>query len=97
YNTIEYYIGFTYHGFNINLYQTVTDYFAVNSDSPPFNWEKNHFASPNGSSFGSPYIEANYEWKFCKKWKASLHVGYQRVTNYSELSYLDWQAALTYA
>lgn len=96
YDTIEYYIGASYKGLEIKISQTITDFFAVNSVSPPFNWEKNRFACPNGHSFGSSYIEANYQHSLYAKLKASLHVGYQTVTNYSELDYLDWQAAVTY-
>lgn len=95
YNTVEYYIGLNYKGFNVKLWQTINDYYGVNSDNPPFNWRTLSFSKRNGHSYGSPYVEANYEWELCPKWSAGLHVGYQAVIHYSELNYLDWQVSLT--
>lgn len=96
YNTLEYYLGIIYKNFNIKFYQTLTDYYGVNSSNPPFNWSENRFVRPHGGSQGSPYIEANYEWLISLKWKAGFHVGYQAVINYPQLNYIDWQASLTY-
>lgn len=96
YNAVEYYIGLRYKAFNVKFYQTITDYFGVNSENPPFNWEKRMLSRPNGHSVGSPYIEANLEWSFFPKWIANLHIGYQAIINYPQLNYFDWMAALTY-
>lgn len=96
YNYIEYYIGLGYKGFNIKFYQTIDDYAGINSHNPPTNWETGRLVRPNGHSYGSPYIEANFEWSPYAKWKASLHVGYQAIVNYPQLNYADWQVGLTY-
>lgn len=101
YNTIEYYVGIEYKGFEIKLSQTLTDYFGVNSHNPPTNWKKGlpgFPTRPNGHSRGSFYIEGNYEWspKRWPKFTGIAHLGYQTVTNYSELNYLDWQVGMTY-
>jgi uncharacterized protein (TIGR02001 family) len=95
YDTLEYYFAIIYKGFNIKLYQVVTDFFGDNSKNPPFNWRKKRFVRPNGHSYGSPYVEANLEWSPYPKLKTSLRVGYQTVTNYSMLNYLDWQVGLS--
>ncbi|MFA6916863.1 MAG: TorF family putative porin [Parachlamydiales bacterium] len=96
YNTVEYFAGFSYKGFNMKLYQTITDYYGVNSTNPPFDWQEFRFTGANGNSLWSPYIEANYEWTPCPKWTAGVHVGYQAITHYTELNYLDWQVSLNY-
>lgn len=96
YDTVEYYIGFIYKNFSIKLYQTLTDYFGVNSHNPPTNWDKNRPIRPNGHSRGSLYVEADLDFDPDPKWKISFHAGYQSVTNYPQLSYFDWQVAVTY-
>lgn len=95
YDTVEYYVSIMYKKFEIKLSLTITDYFANNSSNPPMNWDTGRPIRPNGSSFGSPYLEANYEYSFYPKWKANFHIGYQGVVNYPQLSYLDWLAGLT--
>lgn len=96
YDSLEYYIAFSYKGFNIRLSQTLTDFFAVNSCAPPKNWKNNRIVRPNGHSYHSPYLEMNYVWSPASKTTVSFHVGYQGVTNYPELNYYDWQIALAY-
>ncbi|CUI17988.1 hypothetical secreted protein [Candidatus Protochlamydia naegleriophila] len=107
YNTAEFYIELSYKWLSVKYWQTLTNYFGICSDNPPFNWEKNRADRPNGSSKGSNYIEANATFdlykkvcwpRFCLKGgKLSLllHVGHQTVRNYEHLSYTDWRATLT--
>lgn len=107
YNTGEFYIELAYKWFNIKYWQTLTDYFGINSDNTPFNWKKNLADKPKGSSRGSIYIEANATFNLYKKvcWpqlclkggKLSLllHVSHQTVRHYEHLSYTDWRATLT--
>lgn len=95
YNTLEYYISVNYKGFEIKLSQGLTDFFGVNSDNPPMNWDKGHPIPPNGPTYGSAYLEANLDVSLCPKWKISFHLGYQNVVNYSQLNYLDWLINLT--
>ncbi len=96
YDFIEYYFGVGYKGFNIRIFLTLDDYSGVNSNNPPTNWDTGRPIAPNGHSQFSPYVEANYEWSPYPKWKASLHIGYQGVTNYPQLNYTDWQVGLSY-
>ncbi len=95
YDTLEYYISANYKGLEVKLSLTLTDYFADTSSNPPQNWDKNRFSRPSGSSYGSAYLETNLDVDLCPKLKASFHLGYQKVTNYSRLNYLDWLVSLT--
>jgi uncharacterized protein (TIGR02001 family) len=95
YNTVEYYVGITYKNFGIKITQTLTDYFGFNSDNPPINWDKKRTLRPNGHSYFSPYLEANYAWTINTKWSASCHIAYQGMTNYPDLGYIDWNVVVT--
>lgn len=105
YNTAQYNIEISYKWFSLAWAQMFTNYFAICSQSPPFNWKKNHFDKPNGSSKGSPYVEVNLSfdlWEkltFCDvelgKLNLKLHAGYQWVRHYSQLNYADWLAVLS--
>lgn len=95
YDTLEYYFAVEYKKLEFKLSLTVTDYFANNSSNPPMNWNKLKPVRPNGSSFGSPYLEINYEYPFYPKWKVAFHIGYQGVINYPQLNYVDWLVNLT--
>lgn len=90
YDTVEYYIALDYKELELKLSLTLTDFFGNNSSNPPTNWDTGRRVSPNGHSYGSPYLEANYEWAFHRRWKANFHLGYQGVVNYPELGYVDW-------
>ncbi len=96
YNTLEIFASLKIKGFQLKVSDTLTDFFGVNSYNPPFNWDKKRFASRNGNSIGSPYIEANWEIQLISPWIFTLHTGYQCVVHYPELNYLDWQIAVTY-
>jgi len=96
YNTLEYYIQITFKKVSVKYWQTLTNYFGNNSNSPPFNWEDGFFDAPNGSSRGSIYIQGDWTMDFCKKWNLLLHVGHQWVRHYNHISYTDWLASLTY-
>lgn len=105
YDTAEWYLELTYKWLSIKFSQSLTNYFGINSNDPPFNWKRNHIAHKNGNSRYSGYIEANaifeiYEklcWHFLKGGKLNLllHIGHVHVRNYNELSYTEWRAALT--
>lgn len=107
YNTVEFYIELSYRWLSVKYWNTLTNYFGICSNNPPFNWKKNRADRLNGSSKGSNYIEANATFdlynkicwpRFCLKggkltWL--LHVGHQTVRNYEHLSCTDWRATLT--
>jgi uncharacterized protein (TIGR02001 family) len=95
YGTLEYYVSVTYKDFQIKLSETLTDYFGVNSSNPPLNWDIVRPIKPNGNSYGSLYLEANYEFSVNAKTKLDFHIGYQTITHYSQLNYLDWLVMLT--
>lgn len=96
YNTVEYYIQLSYKKFNITFHQTLTDFYGVCSKSPPINWNTHRTVKPNGHSYWSPYIEANWQIPFYEKFSLTLHAGYQGVINYPQLNYVDWLVSLTY-
>lgn len=96
YDMVEFYAQFTYKDFNVTFHQTVTDYSGINSNNPPIDWNTGRFAKHNGHSIGSYYIEANWNKAIGKKWKLTLHAGYQSIVNYPELNFFDWQAVATY-
>lgn len=105
YNTAEFYVELSYKWLSIRYWQTLTNYFGITSDNPPFNWHDNILDEPNGSSKGSSYIEANLTYDIKEKihfrclelGKLSLllHVGYQNVRHYHHLSYTDWKVTVT--
>lgn len=105
YNTAEFYIKLSYKWLSIRYFQTITNYFGINSNNTPFNWNKNLADPPNGSSRGSNYIEASLTFDLIEKvhfgcyqaGKLNLLVlaGHQTVRNYKHLSYTDWRATLT--
>ncbi len=95
YNTLEYYLGLTYRGLTFNFYQTLTNFYGIGSKNPPFNFDTFAFATPNGSSVGSIYVEAELEVALCKKLELLVHFGHQGVRHYSEISYFDWFVTVT--
>lgn len=105
YNTGEFYIELTYKRLSVKYWQTLTDYFGINSDNPPFNWEKNRADRPNGHSYGSNNIEASFSFDISKKmcwgrltggkFNLLLVVGHQTVRHYEHLSCTHWRVTLT--
>lgn len=91
YNSVECFGSLSYENLKIKLLVTATDFFGVNSSNPPTNWNTRRVVRPNGHSYGSSYIELNYEAPVYRNWRIILHTGYQTVVHYSMLNYLDWQ------
>lgn len=104
-DTAEFYLELTYKWFSIKYYQTVTNYFGIDSDNPPFNWKRNRSDHRNKSSRGSNDIEVSINWDLIKKVHFGCHeagklslllqVGHQTVRHYEHLSCTHWQATLT--
>jgi uncharacterized protein (TIGR02001 family) len=97
YNTSEYYLEFVYNVLSIKLYQTITNFFGVDQQNPPFNDKKGKTDHPNGSSRGSIYIEGNLNFSFWEKWSLLIHGAHQYVHHYNQLSFTDWRVTLTYS
>lgn len=95
YNTAEYLIELTYRWMDVKFYQTITNYFGINSFNPPYNWKHHHSDKPSGSSKGSIYVEGNLTLDVCEKLGLLLHVGHEHVRHYRHLSYTDWKVTLT--
>lgn len=105
YNTGEFYVELAYKWFTVKYWQTLTDYFGINSDNPPTNYNDHERDHSNGSSKGSMYIEVNFTLdlleKVCfrcleaGKLNLYLHAGHQTVRHYEHLSYTDWRITLT--
>lgn len=106
YNTAEYYIELTYKWLSIKFWQTITNYFGIDSDNTPFNWDTNISDNPNGSSRGSINIEISanfdlYEKTFyypcieAGKLNLFVLIGHQNVHHYNHLSCTHWRITLT--
>lgn len=105
YNTAELYLELSYKWLSVKYSQSLTNYFGINSDNTPFDWDAGLADSPNGNSRGSIYIEANLTVdlieKVCcdcfqvGKLNLLVHTGHQTVRHYGHLSYTDWKATLT--
>ncbi len=96
FNTAEIYFEISYKWFALKFWETVTDYFGVNSQQPAYNYHTGAYVHANGTSRGSFYIETNWNFDLSKKYKVSLlmHGGCQTVRNYHQLSTLDWLLTL---
>ena len=90
YNSLEYFVSIEYQKLELKVSVMLTDFFGINSSNPPFNWNTKRILPPNGHSYGSPYLEINYQHSLYGKWNIGLHGGYQGVFNYPELAYFDW-------
>lgn len=105
YNTAEFYVELSYQWISVKYYQTITNYFGINSHNPPFNWSDNRPDHPNGNSRGSNNIEASLTFNLIEKvhfgcfeaGKLSLllRIGHQTVRHYEHLSCTHWLATLT--
>lgn len=104
YDTGEFFIELAYKWISVKYWQSLTNYFGVCADDPPFDWKRNRFDHPNGSSVGSSYIEANITYDIWEKMKynfieggkltLTLHVGHVTVRNYSQIDYTEWRISL---
>lgn len=105
YNTAEFYLELSFKNLSVKYSQTLTNYFGICANNPPFNWSDNLSDLPNGNSQGSSYLECNITYDlwdkgcFCcssiGKLNLFLHVGRQVVRHYGSLNYTDWRATLT--
>lgn len=106
YNTAEFYFELVYKYLSVKYWQTLTNYFGIESDNPPFNWHRNRADQSHGNSKGSVYIEANATFDLYQKMYLNcscltggkltlvVHIGHQTVKNYRHLSYTDWRVTL---
>lgn len=85
YDTLEAYGAVGWRWLTVKYSHTLTDFFGFNSDS---------MGAGGGSSRGSGYLELNAEVPVVWDMALGLHVGRQRVRNYSEFDYTDWRVSL---
>lgn len=97
YNTMECFAAISYEKMEIQLSTTINDFYGTNSSNPPKNWNTRKPVKPNGHSYGSSYLEFNYEMPIYKKWRIAIHGGFQAVIHYSMLNYFDGQIGLVRA
>lgn len=110
YNTAELYLQLGYKWFSVKVSESLTNYFGICGDNPPFNWRTDASDGPNGSSRGSTYVEGNISWDVYEQvlwWKCypycfkggklnlQLHAGHQWVRHYRHLDYTDWRVTAT--
>lgn len=84
YDNFELYIGGASGPFSAKLYVAVTDFFGLDA------------TTGGKDSSGSYYLDLNYATEIAPKLSLGLHVGYQNVRNYSDLSYVDYKIGVTY-
>lgn len=84
YNTLEAYGAVGWRWLTLKYSSTVTDFFGFNSDS----------MGRGGNSRGSGYLELNAKVPVVWDMSLGLHVGRQRVRNYSDYNYTDWRVSL---
>lgn len=95
FNTVEYYVELSYDWISVRYWQTLSNYFGFCSRYTPFNWHSGHADSPNGSTRGSVYVEANINYEICPTWSLQLHLGSQYIRHYHHMSYTDWRTTLS--
>lgn len=86
YNTLEAYAAVSWKVVTLKYSRSITDYFGFN--------DKSFGAAGNGDSDGSHYVEANAAVPFGDGWSLDLHVGRQKVRNYSDFDFTDWRVGV---
>jgi uncharacterized protein (TIGR02001 family) len=84
YDNFELYVGTGLGPFSAKIFFAVTDFFGLDE------------VTGGRSSQGSYYVDLNYASEILPKLTFGVHVGYQNVRNYSDLSYVDYKVGLTY-
>jgi uncharacterized protein (TIGR02001 family) len=84
YDNFELYLGASSGPYSAKLFVAVTDFFGLDQ------------TTGGRSSSGSYYLEVNYATELAPKLTLGVHVGYQNVRNYSDLSYFDYKLGVTY-
>jgi uncharacterized protein (TIGR02001 family) len=80
----ELYVGAAFGPFSAKFFYGVTDFFGLDN------------TVGGRDSKGSYYIDLNYSTEILPKTTLGLHVGYQDVANFDDLSYFDYKIAITY-
>lgn len=82
-DTTEVYVSGSWKFLTLKYSHTVSKYFVA--------WE-----GANGESTrGSGYLELNAEYDLGNGWGVSAHIGRQRVKNYGDASYTDWNVGVS--
>lgn len=84
-DTTEIYLAWKRKGYGLRYSRSLTDLFGVSSSNP-----LNLTATANGSSKGSSYFEASFEFELRNGVGATIRAGRQRVVNYDDASYTDY-------
>jgi len=84
YNNFELYVGGVFGPFSAKFFYAISDFFGLNE------------TTGGKSSSGSYYIDLNYATEILPKLTLAAHLGYQSVSNYSNLTYTDYKIGVTY-
>lgn len=90
YDTLETYLGVTYHAVGVKFWYELTNYFGLNGASA----SPNYGTPARGSSRGSHYTEANVTLPVSERISLGLHLGHEVIRNYDRLNYTDWRVGL---
>lgn len=94
YNTLEGNVGVSYKMFSLKYSRTFTNYFGIDQDNTPANFNTGVSDAANGDSKGSGYLEGNANFELPQKVMLGLHVGHQKVKSYGNLDYTDYKVSL---
>jgi uncharacterized protein (TIGR02001 family) len=99
YDTLELYVGASYKWFTAKYSHTLTDYFGFTSDTMGGLCNRDgvdcYDAAP-GNSKGSGYLDLSASYEVMPKLTLAVHVGNQKIKNYSKHDYTDYKLGATY-
>jgi len=94
YNTLEANVGLSFKMFSVKYSRTLTDFFGIDQNNTPVNFNTSASDAANGDSKGSGYFEGNASFELPQEVTLGLHVGHQKVKHYSNLDYTDYKVSV---
>ena len=94
YNTLEGNVGVSYKTFSLKYSRTFNNYFGVDQNNTPANFNTSASDAANGDSKGSGYWDAGANFELPQKVTLGLHLGHQKVRHYGNLDYTDYKISL---
>lgn len=95
YNTTEVYFGLGWKFLSAKYSHTLGNYFGINANNTPVNFNTGIADAANGNSHGSGYLEAAINYELPQKFLLGFHVGHQKVRHYGNLDYTDYKLSLS--
>lgn len=92
YDNLDLFLGLSVGAFSAKLSVAATDYFGLNSDTAAYAYFSGLGAK--GGSKGSAYLDLNYNVDLGQGITLGTHLGYLKVRNYGDLSYIDAKVSI---